>query len=266
MTEARSGEGAGMLEKSLPAMPSFRLDGKRALVTGGSRGIGLACATALADAGAEVLIAARQRQQIEHAVKLLLKAGYAASGRSIDVTDVDQLRELFSQSGPFDVAVISAGMARHSTALTTTEEDYDTVMDLNVKAAFFTAVEAARGMKGRGGSIIQLSSQMGLVGGYRRSVYCASKHAIEGMTKAMAIEWAPEKVRINSLCPTFIQTEFTRRTLGDPERLARITSMIKLGRVGRTEDVMGAVVFLSSDAASLITGTHIVIDGGWTAE
>ena len=266
MSSNRGGEGADLLVEALPAMPSFRLDGKRALITGGSRGIGLACATALAGAGAEVLIAARQRRQIEHVVNLLNKAGHTASGSSIDVTDVDQLRQLISDSGPFDVAVISAGMARHSTALTTTEEDYDTVMDLNVKAAYFTAVEAARGMKGRGGSIIQLSSQMGLVGGYRRSVYCASKHAIEGMTKAMAIEWAPEGIRINSLCPTFIQTEFTKRTLSDPERLARITSMIKLGRVGRTEDVMGAVVFLASDAASLITGTHIVIDGGWTAE
>ncbi len=250
----------------LPRMPSFRLDGKRALVAGGSRGIGLACAAALADAGADVAIAARDQQRVAEVVEALRANGCRASGRSVDVTDLERVKQYFAEEGPFDVLVNSAGMARHSEALETSVADYDAVMNLNVKSAYFVAAEAARGMQNGGGSIIQLSSQMGLVGGNRRTVYCASKHAVEGMTKAMAIEWAPDNIRVNSICPTFIRTEFTQRTLSNPERLARIRSMIKLGRVGRSNDIMGAVVFLASEASSLITGTHIVIDGGWTAE
>jgi 2-deoxy-D-gluconate 3-dehydrogenase len=139
-------------------------------------------------------------------------------------------------------------------------------MDANTRAAFFLAREAAKGMAARGGgSIIQISSQMGHVGGVDRALYCASKFAVEGMTKAMAIEWGPARVRVNTICPTFIRTALTESTFADPERVAWITSKIKLGRVGEVEDIMGAVVFLASDASALVTGAALLVDGGWTA-
>jgi NAD(P)-dependent dehydrogenase (short-subunit alcohol dehydrogenase family) len=158
-------------------------------------------------------------------------------------------------------------LARHSSSLDTTEVDFETVMAVNWKAAHFSAREAARKMieGGKGGSIITISSQMGHVGGVDRAVYAASKHAVEGMTKAMAIEWGPQAIRVNTICPTFIRTPLSEPTFSNPERLAWIKSKIKLPRVGEVEDVMGAVVFLASDASAMITGSALMIDGGWTA-
>jgi 2-deoxy-D-gluconate 3-dehydrogenase len=155
-------------------------------------------------------------------------------------------------------------MARHGPALDTVEADYDAVMEVNVKAAYFLAQEVARRMEGPG-SIIQISSQMGHVGGIDRAVYCASKHAVEGMTRAMAIEWGGRAIRVNTICPTFIRTPLTESTFADPEKRAWIEGKIKLGRVGRIDDIMGAVVFLASDASALVTGTALMVDGGWTA-
>ena len=257
-----------MAESSIPIprTPSFRLDGRRALVTGGSRGIGLAAAAALAEAGAHVFIAARNAERVARSVSALTEQGRSAEGASLDVTDQGAVKELIGTAENFDILVNSAGIARHSEALDTLIEDYDLVMDVNVRAAFFVAREVARRMVGRGGSIIQISSQMGIVGGMERAVYCASKHAVEGMTKAMAIEWAQHGIRVNTICPTFIRTDFTAGTLSDPVQVDRIRKMIKLGRVGEVEDIMGAVVFLASDASSLVTGAHILVDGGWTAE
>ncbi len=250
---------------SLPTTPSFRLDGKRALVTGGSRGIGLGCAVACAEAGAEVVIAARGKAELGKAVAEMQDAGFNADGFPLDVTDLDAVRGFFAAHGPFDVLVNSAGMARHAPALETVPEDFDAVSDVNIRAAYFLAQEAAKGMP-NGGSIIQVSSQMGHVGGPDRAVYCASKHAVEGMTKAMAIEWGPRQIRVNTICPTFIRTPLTEATFADPERVAWIESKIKLGRVGEIADIMGAVVFLASEASALVTGTSILVDGGWTAE
>ncbi|MEL6205475.1 MAG: SDR family oxidoreductase [Pseudomonadota bacterium] len=250
---------------TLPRTPSFRLDGRRALVTGASRGIGLGCAVALAEAGAHVVMAARGAEALEASVAEIREAGLSAEAAVLDVTDLAAQDALVDRLGPFDVLVNSAGIARHAPALEATEEDYDAVMAANVKAAFFLARNVARGMAGRGGSIIQISSQMGHVGGIDRSVYCATKHAVEGMTKAMAVEWGPARVRVNTICPTFIRTPLTARTFADPERVKWIEDKIKLGRVGEVEDVMGAVTFLASDAAALITGTHLLVDGGWTA-
>jgi len=244
----------------LPKTPSFRLDGKRAFVPGGARGIGLACAAALADAGAEVTVAARSADQVAEAA-----AAFGGSGVVLDVTDHDAVRTFFGQSGPFDILCNSAGLARHSSAMDTTPADFDAVMAVNVRAAYFLAQEAARGMVGRGGSILQISSQMGHVGGIDRAVYCASKHAVEGMTKAMAIEWGPERIRVNTLCPTFIRTPLTAATFADPDKRAWIESKIKLPRVAEVEDIMGAVVFLASDASAMVTGTSLLVDGGWTA-
>ena len=156
-------------------------------------------------------------------------------------------------------------MARHTPAMEAGEADFDEVMGLNARSAFFLACEAAKGMKAKGGSIIQVSSQMGFVGGQDRAVYSASKHALEGMTKSMAIEWGRYGIRVNTVCPTFIRTELTASTFADPEKEKWIRSKIKLGRVGEVEDVMGAIVYLASDASAMVTGTHLLVDGGWTA-
>ena len=245
---------------TLPKTPSFRLDGKRAFVPGGARGIGFACAAALAEAGAEVTVAARSADQVAEAALVL-----GGNGVVLDVTDHAAVAAFFAQSGPFDILCNSAGLARHSSAMDTTVADFDAVMDVNVRAAYFLAQQAARGMVGRGGAILQISSQMGHVGGIDRAVYCASKHAVEGMTKAMAIEWGPERIRVNTLCPTFIRTPLTAATFADPEKRAWIDSKIKLPRVAEIEDIMGAVVFLASDASAMVTGTSLLVDGGWTA-
>lgn len=251
---------------SLPKTPSFRLDGRRVLVTGASRGIGLGCAVALAEAGAHVVMAARGADALQASVDEMAQTGHSVEALVLDVADLDAMRAALSAHGPFDVLCNSAGMARHAPALETTPEDYDAVMGVNLRAAFFLAQSVAQGMRDAGGgSIIQISSQMGHVGGIDRAVYCASKHGIEGMTKAMAIEWAPIGIRVNTICPTFIRTPLTEGTFSDPERLAWVTSKIKLGRVGEIEDIMGAVVYLASDASALVTGTSVVIDGGWTA-
>lgn len=250
----------------LPRTPSFRLEGKRAFVPGGSRGIGLGCAVALAEAGAEVVIAARSLDQVDASAAALRDAGFPATGVSLDVTDIAAVRAFYGDSDPFDILCNSAGLARHSSAVETTPEDFDAVMAINVRAAFFMAQQAARQMGARGGgSIIQISSQMGHVGGQDRTVYCGTKHAIEGMNKAMAIELGPQNIRVNSICPTFIRTPLTEATFSDPAKRAWIDDNIKLPRVGEVEDIMGAVVYLASDASALVTGTSLLVDGGWTA-
>lgn len=253
---------------NLPRTPSFRLDGRRALVTGASSGIGLGAAAALAEAGAEVTLVARRVAELEAAAVAITAAGGKANLLALDMTDLAATAAAVAAHGPFDVLVNSAGLARHAPALDTTPEDYDAAMGLNLRAAYFLTREVARGLiaTGKPGSLINVSSQMGHVGGPDRAVYCANKHALEGMTKAMALEWAPKGIRVNTLCPTFIRTPLAEQTLAIPERRAWILSKIKLGRVGEIEDLMGPVVFLASDASAMVTGTHLIVDGGWTAE
>lgn len=252
----------------LPRTPSFRLDGKRALVAGASSGIGLACAVASAEAGAEVVLAARSADKLEALLDALTAQGHSASVLPLDVADVAATTEAVAENGPFDVLVNSAGLARHSPALETTETDFDAVFDLNVKGAYFLTRAVAEGLAkaDRPGSIINISSQMAKVGGVDRAVYAATKHAVEGFTKSMAIEWGPRGIRVNTICPTFIVTPLTKPTFDRPDRRAWIEEKIKLGRIGEVEDIMGAAVFLASDAASLITGTALMVDGGWTAD
>jgi NAD(P)-dependent dehydrogenase (short-subunit alcohol dehydrogenase family) len=252
---------------SLPQTPSFRLDGRRALVTGASSGIGLGAATALAAAGAEVWMVARREAELLTARDAIRATGAKAEARVTDITDLSAVADLM-RDGPFEVLVNAAGLARHSPALDTTPADYDAAMALNLRAAYFLTREVARLLlaAGRGGSLINISSQMGHVGGPDRAVYAATKHGLEGMTKSMAIEWGPHGIRVNTLCPTFIRTPLAEQTLANPERRAWIESKIKLGRVGEVADIMGPVVFLASDAAALITGSALMVDGGWTAE
>ena len=252
----------------LPRTPSFRLDGKRALVTGASSGIGQGCAVALAEAGAHVVCAARGVEKLQTTVDAMAAEGWSAEALALDMADLDALSDAMTGQAPFDVVVNSAGMARHGPALETTPEDYDAVMDLDLRAAYFLSAGAAKAMQAAGlrGSIIHISSQMGHVGGIDRAVYCAAKHGLEGMIKAMAVEWGPMGIRVNTICPTFIRTPLAQVTLDNPERAKWITDKIKLGRVGEVEDIMGAVAYLASDASAMVTGTALLIDGGWTAE
>jgi len=253
---------------NLPRTPSFRLDGRRALVTGATSGIGLGAAVALAEAGAEVTLVARRAPDLVVVRDAIRAAGGQAYDLPLDITDLAATAQAVTERGAFDVLVNAAGLARHTPAAETTAEDFDAAIGLNLRAAYFLTREVARNLitAGKPGSLINISSQMGHVGGPDRAVYCAGKHALEGMTKAMAIEWGPHRIRVNTICPTFIRTPLGEQTLRNPERRAWILSKIKLGRVGEIEDVMGPVVFLASDAAGLITGTHLLVDGGWTAE
>lgn len=253
---------------TIPATPTFRLDGKKALVTGASSGIGLGCAAALAEAGAHVVLAARGAAKLGQAVESIVSGGGSAEGTLLDVADLAATEQAVADHGPFDILVNSAGFAKHSPAIETTPDDFDAVMGVNLRGAYFLTAKVAKGLleAGRPGSLINVSSQMGHVGGVDRAAYCASKHAVEGFTKAMAIEFGPHKIRVNTVCPTFIRTPLTEQTFDRPERVKWIEEKIKLGRVGEVTDIMGAVVFLASDAAALITGTSLMIDGGWTAD
>jgi NAD(P)-dependent dehydrogenase (short-subunit alcohol dehydrogenase family) len=252
----------------LPKSPSFRLDGKRALVSGAGRGIGLAAAAALAEAGAQVTLAARTRGEIEEAAAAIRARGQSADALALDVTDLAAVHAAVVHAAPFDILVNNAGTNRPALFTEVKVEDFDAVFGLNVRAAFFMAQAVARKLvaAGRPGSIINISSQMGHVGGARRSVYCASKHAMEGFTKAMAIELAPHKIRVNTLGPTFVETPLTRPFFENEKFRNEVLAKIKLGRLGQVEDLTGAVVFLASDAAALMTGAALVVDGGWTAE
>jgi len=251
----------------LPRTPSMRLDGRRALVTGAGRGIGLAAAAALAQAGAEVVLAARSADEIEAAAAAIRAAGGQARALVLDVLDVDATARAIAAEGPFHALVNNAGTNRPAGFTDVTVEDFDAIMALNLRAAFFAAQAVARGMIGAGieGAIVHISSQMGHVGGTRRTVYCASKWAMEGMARAMAIDLGPHRIRVNTICPTFIETPLTRPFFEDPDFLALVLGKIKLGRLGQVEDLMGAVVFLCSDAAALMTGSSLMVDGGWTA-
>ncbi|MCP4821003.1 MAG: SDR family oxidoreductase, partial [Shimia sp.] len=194
-------------------------------------------------------------------------AGHSVEALVLDQGDLGALEAICAERA-FDVVVNSAGMARHGPALEANPEDFDAVQSINLRSAYFLSAYAAKAMiaAGKGGSIVHISSQMGHVGGIDRSVYCATKHGLEGMVKAMAIEWGKQGVRINTICPTFIKTPLTASTFDNPERRAWIEEKIKLGRIGEVEDIMGAVSYLASDASALVTGTSMLIDGGWTAD
>ncbi len=250
---------------NLPVTPSFRVDGRRALVTGAGRGIGLAAAAALGEAGASVTLVARTASEIEAAAAQI---GNGAIAAVLDVSDIAAVKAFFACRPAFHILVNNAGTNRPKPIWDVSEEDYDAVLDLNTKSAFFVAQAVAQRMLAEGvkGSIIHIGSQMGHVGGPNRTLYCASKWAIEGMNKAMALDLAPHGIRSNTVCPTFIETPLTKPYFEDAAFKASVISKIKLGRVGQVEDLMGAIVFLASDASALMTGTSMIIDGGWTAD
>jgi NAD(P)-dependent dehydrogenase (short-subunit alcohol dehydrogenase family) len=255
------------LPLTAPTTPSFRLDGKKALVTGASRGIGFAAAAAMAQAGAHVIIAARSSEDLQAASRAITEQGGSCDWFVLDVADSKGVTKEVASRGPFDVLVNSAGMNRPKELIEVPDQDLDDIFALNVKAAFYLARETARGMLGAKiqGSIINISSAMGLVGSPRRTVYCASKHALEGMTKALAWELGKAGIRVNTIVPCFVETAFTANFFKEPGFREWVTSRIAFGRVARPEDYMGAAVFLASDASTMMTGTSLVIDGGWTA-
>ncbi|MEC7397977.1 MAG: glucose 1-dehydrogenase [Pseudomonadota bacterium] len=250
----------------LPRTPSFRLDGRRALITGGGRGIGLAAAAALAEAGAHVTLTARTSSEIEDAAESIRSDGGSADAIVLDMLDTAAMRSVVETADPFDILINNAGTNRPKTMLETTEDDFDAVLDLNLRAAYFVAQAVTDTMLAAKipGSIINISSQMGHVGGPLRTVYCSSKWAIEGLTKSLAMELGSHGIRVNSIAPTFIETPLAKEMLKDPAFREAVLSKIKLSRTGQVEDLMGAIVFLASDAAAMITGASLLVDGGWT--
>jgi NAD(P)-dependent dehydrogenase (short-subunit alcohol dehydrogenase family) len=246
---------------------SMRLDGKLAVVTGAGRGIGRACALALAQAGADVVAISRSGDQLEALAREVEELGRRGEAVVCDVTDTAGMQAALRSLDRIDVLVGSAGANIPEPFLEVSEEHLEELLALNVRATFLVAQAAARRMvEAGGGSIVTISSQMGHVGAANRTVYCTTKHAVEGMTKAMAVELAPHGVRVNSVAPTFLETPMTAPFFSDPAFRAEVERRIPLGRIGTVEDVTGAVVYLASPAAGLVTGTSLVVDGGWTAQ
>jgi NAD(P)-dependent dehydrogenase (short-subunit alcohol dehydrogenase family) len=246
----------------------FRLDGKRALITGAGRGIGRALACGLAEYGAEVTLCARTATEIEEAADVIRKAGGRAEILAQDVTDTDGFARAIATRPAFDVLVNNAGTNRPKPLSDVTVDDYRAVMDLNLMAAVFVAQAVTRRMTecGTKGSVINMSSQMGHVGAANRTLYCASKWALEGFTRALAVELGPLGIRVNTICPTFVETPMTEPFFRDEAFRRSVLSKIKLGRLGRVEDVVGAAVYLASEASALMTGSALMLDGGWTAD
>ena len=265
--EAAAGPQFSAIMTLTPPLPSFRLDGKTALVTGAGRGIGAAAAAVFAQAGASVVLCARTLDEVEARAGEIRAAGFQAQAFALDVTDTSAVGREIAARGPFDILLNNAGANRIRAITEVTEEDYDAVLDLNLKAALFVAQAVAKGLlaAGRPGSIINLSSQMGHVGGAGRSLYSASKFGLEGLTRCMAIDLAPHGIRVNTLCPTFIETALTRPILDEPGVRDYVLSRIKLGRLGRMDELSGPLLLLASDASTLMTGSSLMVDGGWTA-
>jgi len=248
----------------------FRLDGRTALVSGAGRGIGRACALALAEAGAEVLLLSRTREELEHAASDITSKGGKARALCCDVTDSQAVKKLFAGLPSLDVLVNNAGSNIPEPFVEVSEEHLDRLLGLNVRAAFIVAQAAARKMLASPNryarAIINMSSQMGHVGSVNRSVYCLTKHALEGLTKAMALELAPHGIRVVSIAPTFVETPLTKPWLDTPDFGKWVRDRIPSGQVGQLEDVAAAVVFAASPAAALVTGSSLLVDGGWTAQ
>lgn len=253
---------------TIPVTPSFSLQGKIALVTGASKGIGRAAALALAGQGAHVICVGRGRQSLDAVCAEIQAQGQSAEPLPADMSSMDDIIEKIGALPRVDVLVNNAGTNIPEPFVEVTEEHFDRLVQLNIKGCFFVAQQVISRMleNGRGGSIINMSSQMGHVGAAQRTVYCMSKHAIEGLTKAMAVELAADGIRVNTLCPTFIKTPMTEPFFASEAFQRDTLTKIPLGYVGDVEDIMGAVIYLASDASRLVTGSSLKVDGGWTAQ
>ncbi|NPD16811.1 SDR family oxidoreductase [Xinfangfangia sp. D13-10-4-6] len=246
----------------------FSLAGKRALVTGAGRGLGLAIALGMAKAGAALTLCARSETELEAAAGAIRAAGGQADTLACDITDTQAFEAAITARPAYDIFVNNAGTNRPKPLSAVSEEDYDAVMGLNLRAAIFAARAVTMRMAAAGvaGSVINVSSQMGHVGAANRTLYCASKWALEGFTKALAVELGPQRIRVNTICPTFIETPLTRPFFEDETFREQVLAKIKLGRIGQPDDVVGAAIFLASEASSLMTGSALMLDGGWTAD
>ena len=250
--------------------PDFRLTGKTVLVTGASRGIGKAIAQACAASGADVVLGVRKPSDAAGLVADFKALGRRAMAVKIDLPDLAQARisiaEAHRTMGRLDILINNVGLGPENLAYDVSEADFDLTVDVNLKGTFFVSQTVARYMrKDGGGRIINISSQAGSVVLKGESIYCMSKAAINHLTRCLAVEWAADRINVNSVSPTFIHTDATRPALADPEFQAQVLGHIPLGRIGETSDVTGAVVFLASPAAALITGHDLLVDGGWSA-
>ena len=248
-------------------MSSGTLEGRRALVAGASRGIGRACALALTRAGAEVVLLARDAAALDALAGEVARGGGRARTLACDALDVERLQAALDSAPACDVLVNAVGGNDPTPFTEVTLEQYDRLTALNVRTAFFLLQHSAAQLLAaeRPGSLITISSQMGHVGAPLRTVYCATKHAVEGLTKAAAVELAPHGIRVNAIAPTFIETDMTRAMFADPAFAGDVLERIPLGRLARPEDVAEAAVYLASDAARMVTGISLLVDGGWTA-
>ena len=248
-------------------LDSFDLRGRLALVTGAGRGIGEACALGLAEAGADLVLVSRSREELAQVARRAESMGRRAQVAPCDVTSAEDVRAVAVGAGRVDILINSAGTNVPEPFLDVAERTFDALIAVNLKGTFLMSQAVGRSMAARGdGSIVNISSQMGHVGGPNRTAYCASKHGVEGLTKAMALDLARQGVRVNSVAPTYIETPMTSGFLADPEFRADTIGRIPLGRVGRVADVVGAVVYLASPAAALVTGASLLVDGGYTAQ
>ncbi len=254
----------------MSVLPTQRLDGQHAIVTGAGRGIGRAAALALAEAGADVTLFARTESELFSVASEVHERGRRAELCVGDVRspdDVERLVEASAAHGVPSICVTAAGLNRPGPTLDQSTADFDLVVDTNLRGTYLTcrAFAARVTAAGSGGRIVAISSQMGEVGYPGRAAYCASKHAVNGLVRALAVEWAPVGIAVNAVAPTFIETPLTRPMLADEAFRADVLRRLPIGRVGQPSDVVGAVVFLASAQASLVTGHILAVDGGWTA-
>ena len=253
-------------------MTSFRLDGRVALVTGAGQGLGASISIAYAEAGASVVLLGRTESYLKDTADAIRKAGGEASLIVCDVTNDEKLRKAFSGLDRLDILVNNAGTNFPEPFIEVSDDHLDAMLDLNVRACFVSAQAAVQVMlksadlAEHGASVVNMSSQMGHVGSPNRTVYCMTKHAVEGLTKAMAVELADKNIRVNSIGPTFSETPMVQRIVDTPEKKEFVTSRIPMGRLAKLEDIAAAAVYLASPAASMVTGTHLIVDGGWTAQ